>query len=156
MTFQQAVEATADLAGAWRPGLQALKSVDKLHVKAQNTRRLTGSTDVDAALQPRWPQDNRWDYAIGHQPANRQGEMICWVEVHPASAGDTKVVLAKLDWLQKWLIGAAHLNAMPREFVWVSSGTTSFSLTAPQQKQWALRGLQHKGRVFTIPDQAVV
>lgn len=156
MTFQQAVEATADLAGAWCPGLQALKRADKLHVRAQDTRRLTGSADVDAALQQRRPKDKRWDYAIGHQPANGQREMIYWVEVHPAGAGDTKVVLAKLDWLKQWLTGAPYLNAMPREFVWVSSGQTSFSLTAPQQKQWALRGLQHKGRVFTIPDQAIV
>jgi hypothetical protein len=65
-------------------------------------------------------------------------------------------VLAKLNWLKEWLPeNATALNAMYREFIWVSSGKTSFTLTAPQQKRFALLGLQHKGRVFKIPAKVV-
>jgi hypothetical protein len=49
---------------------------------------------------------------------------------------------------------AREINALRREFIWVASGKTSFTLTSPQQKKFALLGLQHKGRLFTIPDEA--
>ncbi|HEV3259708.1 MAG TPA: hypothetical protein VG013_22765 [Gemmataceae bacterium] len=130
--------------------------MDKQHVKAEDTRRLTGSVDVDAALKATCPNDPRWDYGIGHQPANLDDETVYWVEIHPASSEEVNAVLQKLAWLKSWLReGALPLNAMRREFIWVSSGKTSFTLSAPQQKRFASQGLQHKGRVFTIPNQAV-
>lgn len=155
LTFQQAVETTPDLTGAFQKGLGALKTADKPHLAAQDARRLRGSVDLDRALQARCPNDNRWDYGVGHRPENLPTEMVYWIEVHTASAGEIKVVLAKLQWLQAWLKERAPgLNRMRKEFIWVSSGKTSFTLTAPQVKKFALRGLQHKGRFFRIPDQA--
>jgi hypothetical protein len=35
------------------------------------------------------------------------------------------------------------LNQFERDFVWVSSGATSFTLGAPQRKKFAQLGLQH-------------
>ncbi len=155
MKFKQAVLGTADLKGAWRAGLQALRPADKQHVKAENPSRLTGSVDVDATLKKKYANDPRWDYAIGHQLKNRKDEIVYWVEVHPASDGEIKVVVAKLHWLKDWLRDKApQLHSMRREYIWVSSGKTSFTLTSPQQKQLAVLGLQHKGRIFTIPDNA--
>jgi hypothetical protein len=152
VTFKEAVDATPDLKNAYCRGLQALKNVDKQHVTAEDTKTLAGSVDVDSALQERYPQDNRWDYAIGHTDG-----VVYWIEVHGASDGELKVVLAKLKWLKTWLRGQAKtIGAMPREFVWVSSGKTSFTLASPQQKQFALEGLQHKGRIFKVPKKPAV
>ena len=67
MTFKEAVTQTPNLETAWQPGLQALRAEDKSHVKAENTRRLSGSADVDTALLLREPQANRWDFAIGYR-----------------------------------------------------------------------------------------
>ncbi len=155
MTFKDAVDGTPDLKGSWLPGFQALWKADKEHVSAEDNRRITGSVNIDAALKDRCPHDNRWDYAIGHQPVNAQSEMIYCLEVHPASSGEVKVVLAKVAWLVRWLKESApKLQGMKKVFVWVSSGKTSFTLSSPQRKQFALHGLRHTGRVFTIPNEA--
>jgi hypothetical protein len=111
-----------------------------------------GSVDLDSALKATCPNDPRWDYAIGHTPSNRDGETVFWVEIHPASSGEVSVVLQKLAWLKTWLRESApRLNALRRDFIWVSTGKTSFKLSSAQQKQFAQQGLQHKGRVLKIP-----
>jgi hypothetical protein len=153
VTFKQAVEAADGLADAWRAGFGALRTADKHHIGAEDTHRLTGSVDLDTSLKQTSPNDPRWDYGIGHRPANLKGETVYWVEIHPANAGEVNRVLQKLAWLKAWLKESApDLNAMRREFIWLSSGKTSFTLSAPQRKQFALQGLQHKGRVLTIRD----
>jgi hypothetical protein len=155
VNFKDGVDQTPELNSTWREGLQALQGSDKQHIKVRTARRLTGSVNVDVALREKYPEENRWDYAIGHQPTNLKGEIVYWVEVHPATDGQIKVVLAKLQWLKTWLgNNAKQLQSMRKEFIWVSSGKTSFTLTSPQQKQFALKGLQHKGRVFMIADEA--
>jgi len=156
VTFRKAVKETPSVADAWRRGLGALRGVDKKHVDAENTRRLRGSVDVDTALKATCPGDPRWDYAIGHRPANFATEIVYWVEIHPASTGEVNAVLQKLAWLKAWLRESApQLDALRRAFIWVSSGKTSFTLSSPQQKRIAQQGLQHKGRVFKIPSKVV-
>jgi hypothetical protein len=155
--FKHAVEQTPEIKDAFRNGLQALRRRDKRHVAPQDPQRLTGSVDVDAAVNDLYQNDPRWDYAVGQRHTNLDEEMVYWIEIHPANDRAVDDVLAKLEWLKMWLEDKApKLNAMRREFIWVSSGTTSFTLTSPQQKRFALLGLQHKGRVFRIPDEAPV
>ena len=154
MKFKDAVKKTPDLHGAWRPGLQALKAVDQRHIKVEDTGRLAGSVNVEASLTAKYRKERQWDYAIGHRPTNVKGEMIYWVEVHPATEGEIRVVLAKLDRLQRWLQDAAPLlKSMPRESVWISSGEASFTALSPQGKKLAALGLHPKGRVFTIRNE---
>jgi len=154
VTFKEAVEQTANLAGTWEKGLEALRAEDKPHIKAEDTRKLTGSADVDKALREVEPNAHRWDFAIGYQHSNRTKESIYWVEIHTASDSQVSVVLKKLLWLKVWLAGdGVQLAKFERDFVWVSRGTTSFTRTSPQQKQFALLGLQHKGRVLRIPNK---
>ena len=156
MTFKQAVAETPSLKNAWQGGLQALRAADRQHIVAEDTRRLTGSVDADTELKNDFPNDPRWDYGIGHRPANLASEIVYWVEIHPASSGQVNAVLQKLVWIKTWLRNAApELNAMRKAFIWVSSGKTSFTLSSPQQKQFALQGLLHTGRVFKIPDKAI-
>ncbi len=151
MTVQEAVEQTPHLQRAWKAGLGALRARDRPHIAAENTRNLTGSVDADMALQRQEPHAHRWDFAIGYQHANRTAECVYWVEIHTASDKQVKVVLDKLRWLKSWLAGdGVRLRRFERDFVWVSSGSTSFTLTSPQQKQFALLGLQHKGTVLRI------
>jgi len=154
VTFKIAVERTPDLKGSWCPGLKALSEADKAHVTAEDPRRLKGSVNVDALLRQKFQNDPRWDYAIGHQPTNLKREMIYWVEIHPANDRGVVEVLNKLNWLRGWLRRSAPLlHAMPRAFIWVSSGKTSFTPSSPQQKRLALLGLQHKGRMLRIADR---
>lgn len=155
MKFKTAVAETSEIEVAYVDGLRALRQVDRRHVTAQNTKRLAGSVDVDSTLKSKYPRESRWDYAIAHRPKNLVDEMVYWVEIHPASDGEINVVLSKLQWLKDWLKAKApKLNSIRKEFIWISSGKTSFTLASPQQKRFASLGLQHKGRVFNIPDYA--
>ncbi len=154
MSFRDAIEDTPGIENAWRRGLQALRRADSTHVRAETAHLLTGSVDIDTALKTHHPIAPRWDYAVGHQPRNLRTEMIYWIEVHPANDRGVAEVLKKLLWLKNWLTTARALGKMRREFIWVSSGRTSFTPLSPQQKRFAALGLQNKGRVFTIPDEA--
>lgn len=152
MPFKDAVIATPHLEHAWKAGLGALRAQDRSHIQPEDTRLLRGSVDVDSTLQQFEPHAHRWDFAIGYQHSNKSTERIYWVEIHTASDGQIKVVLDKLRWLQNWLkTEGKSMASFEREFIWVSSGATSFTRTSPQQKQLAMLGLQHKGSVLHIP-----
>lgn len=134
------------------PGLQALRGPDRPHVNPEDPHGLQGSVDVDSALRAEQPNAHRWDFAIGYRHANWTGDYIYWVEVHTAREREVDVVLRKLQWLRAWLAGDGRpLSEFKRDFIWVSSGATAFTLGAPQLKRFAQLGLQHKGRILRIP-----
>jgi hypothetical protein len=152
VSFKKAVTKTPHLENAWKPGLRALRAQDRPHLEPEDTQLLRGSVDVDSALQGEQANAHRWDFAIGYRHANWQKDFVYWVEVHTANDKEVKVVLNKLRWLKNWLVGEGKfLNAFKRDFVWVSSDATTFTLDAPQSKQFAQLGLLHKGRVLRIP-----
>jgi hypothetical protein len=152
VTFKAAVGKTPHLENAWKAGLGALRAQDRPHVVPADGRELRGSVDVDTALQKQDPNANRWDFGIAYQHTNRPREFVYWVEIHTANDKEIKVVRKKLDWLKKWLAGDGKLLAQfERNFVWVSSGATSFTSDSPQVKQLAQLGLQHEGTVLRIP-----
>ena len=155
MTFRKAVEQTPHLQQAWKAGFGALRRRDRPHVTAEDPRRLAGSVNVDAALKSTEPHAHRWDFAIGYKHTNRREgeECVYWVEVHTASDKEVTVVLKKLAWLRGWLAGDGRsLSGFEREFVWVSSGETSFTDTSTQKKRFALQGLRHQERILKIPN----
>jgi hypothetical protein len=152
VTFKEALAQTPNLESAWRPGLQALRAEDRPHIRAEDTRRLRGSADVDTALQLVEPQANRWDFAIGHQHTNQHGEFIYWVETHTGSDNQVKAVLKKLEWLKQWLGGGGQqLAKFDGEFMWVSSGHTLFTKGSAQVKTLAQKGIIYAGAVLRIP-----
>ena len=153
MTLKQAVNATPHLAGKWENGLQALRAEDRPHIKAADTRAITGSVDVDTALMriPKHAQANRWDFAIGYKHADRKVECVYWVELHTASTSQVDVVIEKLRWLVRWLNGEGKaLDGFERDFVWVSSGDTHYSLNSSQRRTIADLGLRQTGSRLAI------
>jgi hypothetical protein len=151
VTFKEAVETTHHLENAWKPGLQALRAEDRPHIEPEDTRRLTGSADIDTALVKICSHANRWDFGIGYQHTDRKDEMIYWTELHTASDSQVKVVIAKVQWLLAWLKGQGKCPAtFERDIVWVSSGATTFTLTSPQKKAMAAAGLRHVGLKLRI------
>lgn len=151
MSFKNAVEKTPHLEDAWQPGLQALRAEDKPHIHPQDTQRLRGSVDIDAALKKAEPNSNRWDFAIAYQHSNEPHEFLYWVELHTASDAQVKVVIRKAAWLLDWLRnGGKLLSSFNREIIWISSGATSFTRAAPQRRQMAQVGLVHRGSRLQI------
>jgi hypothetical protein len=154
VSFKKAVGQTLHLEKAWCAGLLALRAEDKPHIVPEDTRRLRGSVDVDKALQKVEPNANRWDFGIAYQHADLKEEFVYWVELHTASDSQVKVVIRKAEWLRRWLgNGKNPLNDFQREFIWVSSGATTFTLTSPQKKTMAAAGLMHSGLKLHIPDK---
>lgn len=92
-----AVEQTEDVKGHFMPGLGAIKGNEKQKFVVPDTRKITGSLDIDFSTKEKYPQENRWDYAVEYD-----GETF-FIEVHPGSTSEIPIVVAKLAWLKKWL-----------------------------------------------------
>jgi hypothetical protein len=121
---------------------------------ADDTRKLCGSADIDTALRRIEPDANRWDFGIAYKHSNRREEFVYWVELHTASDSQVNKVINKARWLLGWFrTGGMPLAQFEREIAWVSSGATTFTLTAPQSKQMAEVGLIHKGLKLRIRNQ---
>lgn len=137
--FQKAVERTPDISTGYRSGLQALKRNERSSVVATDTRRLDGSLDIDTAVQEKYPNDNRWDYAIGYSGK------VCYVEVHPAYTSEVSVVENKLKWLKTWLKEKAPLlDGIPKAapaFVWVQTGKGGILPRSSQARKLAAMGV---------------
>jgi hypothetical protein len=152
MSFKTALENTLNLENSYQPGLQALRAEDRPHIQADDTRRLRGSADIDAALLKAEPNANRWDFAIAYQHTNpNAAEFIYFVELHTASDSQVSVVIRKAQWLVNWLQNDGRLlAAFDHDIVWVSSGSTSFTPSATKLKQMALLGMRHCGTILRI------
>ena len=137
--FQKAVEATPEISTAYRSGLQALKRSDRSAFDLADTRLLDGSLDIDTAVQEKYPNDNRWDYAIGYSGK------VCYVEVHPAYTSEVSVVENKLKWLKTWLKEKAPLlDGIPKAapaFVWVQTGKGGILPRSSQARKLAAMGV---------------
>lgn len=153
MDLRDASEQIPTLRDSWQPGLQALRAQDRAHIRAGRPQQLRGSIDVDLALRPSQPHANRWDFAIGYRHAGSHDDFIYWVEVHTAAEDQIPVVLRKLAWLRGWLslegrpLGKDNFD---RQFIWISSGRTTFTPDSPQSRRLAQSGLKHVGRVLRI------
>ena len=137
--FQKAVEGTHDISTAYRSGLQALKRSDRSAFDLADTRLLDGSVDIDTAVQEKYPNENRWDYAIGYSGK------VCYVEAHPAYTSEVSVVENKLRWLKIWLKeNAPLLDAIPKAtpaFVWAQTGKGAILPRSSQARKLATMGI---------------
>ena len=150
MRFKDAVEKTVDLAEAYMPGLQALKSVDRDRIQCKNTRNLTGSVDLDEALRDSNPNDPRWDYGIGVRKTQNSDRVI-WIEVHPASSSHIQDVLNKFGWLRQWLTSSAPcLKTISTDYVWIASGKVSIPPNSPQRRKLAAQGIRFVGNRLQV------
>lgn len=131
MTFEDAVKASPhEVQASLRPGKQALKGAHREQVTCPDSRRFTGSIDLDAALAATQEHSasSRWDYGIGLRVDDQ--EIAIWVEIHPASAGEVNTVLRKHKWLRTWLQEEAPaLNSLTtsqagvRRYIWLATAS---------------------------------
>ena len=153
MTFKEAVEAAPHpVREKFRFGKQALNG-HRNRVNCADSRRLTGSIDLDSALKREQPHATRWDYGLGYKPP-RGREQAIWVEVHSATTGEVSKVLEKLQWLKDWLNGEAEdlkrLTDRAGEdirYVWIASGKVRIPSHMPQARRLNQSGLPLKTRL---------
>ena len=140
--FRQAVGSAEPL--RWRPGLSAVKRGEGHgQIRAWAQDRLYGSVDMDGDCKPAYPEDNRWDYAIGYDSEEKAGTQVFFVEVHSAVSSQVSVMARKLDWLEGFLRRprSAALARLRRECHWVASGRVDIPRHLPQYRNLVrLRG----------------
>lgn len=138
--LEAACDATPDLNGCFCLGLGALKSC-KDKICADNPRKLTGSVDIDGSLVQKYPEDNRWDYAVEHN-----GKTI-FVEIHPAtSGGELNKMIAKVDWLKNWIRESApvleEIRAKDQPYYWVITNRFYMIFNTPEKHKLALNNIK--------------
>ena len=154
MTYKKAVEAAPHpVNGMYRVGKQALENRHRNLVSCGQPRRLTGSIDLDSALAPQRPDENRWDYGMGYKPP-RGPEQAIWIEVHSATTSEVSKVLDKLQWLKDWLNGEAEQLRLLTEragkdirYVWIASGKMAIPSHMPQARRLKQSGLPLQTRL---------
>jgi len=139
--FQRAVESTQNLESAYRSGKQALNTAAKTAVDHTGVA-LTGSIDLDDALATTHPNDPRWDYGIAHVVDENSREFVTWIELHPATPGETKSVVGKHDWLRSWLEADGRaLRQFPCCSVWIATKGIGIPKNSPERRRLALKGI---------------
>jgi len=151
MRFREAVEATRPLREQFRVGLQALRRSDRGRVRCSDPRRLCGSVNLDEALREEYPNDPRWDYAIG--VTRGKSDAILWLEAHPASSRHIDEILKKVQWLKAWTgRHAPALKALPRYYRWVATGKIAFRRGGQEEKKLAQEGIGFPSRQLNLDE----
>ena len=102
-----------------------------------DTRKIEGSADIDTCLVSRYPSANRWDYAIGYDGR------CYFVEVHPASTSEVTAVIAKKNWLVRWLDHQqSPLLERKHSFHWVATGKVAIRKGSRQHNQLNSSGIK--------------
>lgn len=96
-SFRKAIENTPDVQHGYREGMQAIVKADKRAVMVKDARRLDGSLNINEETKMLYPNESRWDYAVGYDGK------VYYVEVHPANTSNVEEVIKKKLWLDKWL-----------------------------------------------------
>ena len=138
LTFKQAVEATPDVANGYQIGLGALGQYSN-KINAANTRLFNGSIDIDACTTKKYPNENRWDYALAYS------QKVYFVEVHSATTSQVSIVLRKLQWLKDWLnLHAPEINKLKAQqpYYWIMSNNNRILKSSRQARQVAIAGLK--------------
>jgi len=138
LTFKEAVESTLDIATGYKIGLIALGQYSN-KVSVRDTRLLGGSVDIDACTAAKYPDANRWDYALAHN------QKIYFVEIHPAITSEVSTMLKKLRWLKNWLNDhAPEINKLKAEqpYYWVQSGKCAILKGSNQERKIAQEKLK--------------
>ena len=158
--MQAVRDAPSPVDDAYRKGIRGLRKGHRKCVECSDASRLTGSIDLDSALQrvPKHANAPRWDYGIGYRP--KEGpEQAVWVEVHSAKTSEVPADLKKLQWLRDWPNGedVEQLRQMTDaagkviRFVWVAGGGVNKPRNSRQYRQLNMSGIGRVVRRLLLP-----
>jgi len=137
-SLQKAIEKTACVASQYKNGLNAIRRNERHKFIVPDTRKIGGSLDIDSSVRTMYPEDNRWDYAIEYD------NEVFFIEIHPAITSEVATVLAKLEWLKKWLNEhAPAIKALKptqkQAYYWVYTNKYAIAPTSNYLKQLATK-----------------
>ncbi|WP_428263181.1 hypothetical protein [Haliangium sp.] len=117
-------------------GKQALEPADRPRVDLT----LTCSVAFDAWGEQQWPRSSRWDYLI---VTGADGTLA--VEVHPATHGEVKRVIAKKRWALERL---ADGEVKPAQWWWIPSGKSTIPATGTGRRRLVAEKIRLARRVL--------
>jgi hypothetical protein len=136
--FKDAVQATPEIAANYKNGLSAL-GIYSAKIIVGNTKFLNGSIDIDSGTLDKYPNENRWDYAISYK------NKVYFIEVHSAKTSEVKTVLKKLVWLKNWLnVKAPFINKLKAQkpYYWIQSKQFAIPKSSSQYRIAISAGLK--------------
>ena len=145
--FKTAVESIPEVADGYRAGLQALSNADARKIKVANTGLLSGSVDIDKCTKDNYPEENRWDYALGYN------DKAYFVEVHGATTSEIKTIISKAEWLKSWLrkTGKPLLEIQASNTLyWIATGKVAILPTSNYRRNLDRHKIRLVGTVLDI------
>jgi len=132
-----------------KTGLQAIKKPERAKINCKEVK-LTGSVDIDGCLVNRYPDANRWDYAVGY--VGDEGVIkVAFVEIHPAQTSEVAAVINKAQWLKTWgEKKAKELWNARKGLYWITSGKFNILPHSNYNKRLAQWGLSLPIRSITL------
>ena len=146
MKFKAAIIGTPELAPHLQAQLDAVSKAQQNSIIVKNRKKITGSVNIDVALQSSNPHDNRWDYAIGYR-INSQEDKAFFVEFHKAIVDEVNLVIKKKQWLVNWMRGKQIDNLLQKVFVWVSSGGNNIPENSQHRRIININGIILRRRI---------
>lgn len=120
---QAALESSSCLVEHVQAGLGAIEKSHRVLIAEDVKIQIDESLDLDAAIQPNFPNDNRWDYLLGHN-----GKVL-GLEPHSAKDDQVSTVISKRiaakDHLKSHLKPGSRVHA----WFWVASNRVEFANT---------------------------
>jgi hypothetical protein len=146
-TFRQAIEATPEVKDCHCLGKQAILKKERNKVELTDPQRCGGSLFIDKCLldQNKYPEANRWDYAIDYN-----GE-VYFFEVHTASTSQVRSVINKLVWLKNWLYQKApEINKLKAKepYYWIQSTGYHILPNSPQSRLVEQMGIKPASKLI--------
>jgi hypothetical protein len=131
-------------------GLGALKSTDHKYLEPDLRPLFRDSLDLDAATASAHPQDNRWDYLLGHSPSGR----VIGVEPHSARSDQVGTVIAKKVAASRHLQPHLQPKARVASWIWVAAGQVDILHLDRARLRLAQHGVQLVGKQLRAKDLA--
>jgi hypothetical protein len=131
-----------------RAGKQALAPADRPRISVAAGAAFGCSIDLDAAMSQKLPNAHRWDYLVVIREA---AERCVGVEVHPATAGEVRRIIAKRDWARQLLEQrCARGRPSAADWHWLASGRVYLRPTDPQFRVLRSSGINGPTRALLL------
>lgn len=141
---RDALVPTSPLLERVKDGLQALTKDHRAKIDQHIVKEFADSLDLDAALQPQFPNDNRWDYLLGHGPSRK----VVGFEPHSAKDAEVKSLVKKKKAAMAQLTGHLKQGRKVAAWLWVAgeNGKVKFAKTERIQRQLDENGITFVGK----------
>ena len=97
---------------------------------------VSGSIDIDGDLAAKYPNDNRWDYAVGHLQG--ASEKVYFIEIHSATSKEVSRIIVKAKFLKDWAVSRAaelwEMKGPDGKLYWLASDKMNIPKTSREYR----------------------